>query len=127
MEIVIHDNQAISSISEQFSRAFPYLKLEFYTKARSTYKGALLNSIQSTEKTLAEFRATNNVRTLTLNDAMTVSDLERGFLSVYNLVVQVLRKSGKVWLETTLTDGWTLHEQNKQGEDLSKNCYSTEL
>jgi hypothetical protein len=33
--------------------------------------------------------------------------------------VQVFRKSGKVWLETTVTDGWTLEEQNLQGEALS--------
>jgi hypothetical protein len=34
--------------------------------------------------------------------------------------VQVLRKSGKAWLEATITDGWTLEEQNIQGEDLSE-------
>jgi hypothetical protein len=34
--------------------------------------------------------------------------------------VQVFRQSGRVWLETTRTDDWTLAEQNKQGEELSK-------
>jgi hypothetical protein len=36
-------------------------------------------------------------------------------------MAQVYRKSGKIWLETTVTDSWTLEEQNKQGESLSKN------
>jgi hypothetical protein len=51
---------------------------------------------------------------------MTVSNLEQKFRDVYGLSVQVFRRSGKAWLETTFTDGWTLEEQNSQGEDLSK-------
>lgn len=48
---------------------------------------------------------------------MTVTDLEQSFNTIYGLGVQVFRKSGKIWLETTVTDGWTLEEQNRQGED----------
>ena len=51
---------------------------------------------------------------------MTVVDLEQSFSDVFGLGVQIFRKSGKVWLETTVTDGWTLDEQNRQGEALSK-------
>jgi hypothetical protein len=36
------------------------------------------------------------------------------------LSVQVFRKSGKSWLETTFTDGWTLKKQNQEGIDLSQ-------
>ena len=50
---------------------------------------------------------------------MTVTELERQFRELYGLHVLVFRKSGKVWLETTVTDGWTLAEQNNQGEALS--------
>ena len=42
------------------------------------------------------------------------------FGEVYGLGVQVFRKSGNVWLETTVTDSWTLKEQNDQGESLSE-------
>ena len=51
---------------------------------------------------------------------MTVNELEQRFSDVYGLGVQVFRKSGNVWLETTVTDGWTLEQQNKQGESLDK-------
>ena len=51
---------------------------------------------------------------------MTVIDLEKKFREVFGLGIQVFRKSGKAWLETTLTDNWTLEEQNRQGEALSK-------
>jgi hypothetical protein len=83
--------------------------------------------MKQAEKNLSEFRTPDNTNILALDGEMRVADLESGFLSIYGLVVQVLRKSGKVWLETTLTDNWTLNEQNKQGEALSRGNYSTEL
>jgi len=62
----------------------------------------------------------HNTGTITIAPGMTVNELEQNFKDVYGLSVQVFRKSGKVWLETTVTDGWSLEEQNRQGEDLSK-------
>jgi len=50
---------------------------------------------------------------------MTVAEMEERFRDIYGLGVQVFRKSGTIWLETTVTDGWTLEDQNKQGEALS--------
>jgi hypothetical protein len=38
---------------------------------------------------------------------------------VYGLSVQVFRKSGNVWLETSATDNWTLRQQNNEGAELS--------
>jgi hypothetical protein len=64
-------------------------------------------------------------RTLTSNlhvniePQMTVLDLDQQFQKAYGIGVLVYRRSGKVWLETTLTDAWTLEEQNWQGEALS--------
>ncbi len=50
---------------------------------------------------------------------MRVNELEQSFADTFGLGVRVFRKSGKSWLETTVTDGWTLEEQNNQGRDLS--------
>lgn len=49
---------------------------------------------------------------------MTVSELEQHFADVYGLSVQVFRKSGEVWLETTTTDNWSLEKQNQEAIDL---------
>jgi hypothetical protein len=50
---------------------------------------------------------------------MTVTEIEKSFNRFYGLNTQILRKSGNIWLGTTVTDNWTLEEQNKQGESLS--------
>ncbi|MEI8136499.1 MAG: hypothetical protein WCH21_04145 [Bacteroidota bacterium] len=71
-------------------------------------------------KTLGECRTIHDSGTITITPQMTVADLEQNFRDIYGLSAQVFRKSGKVWLETTVTDVWTLEEQNSQGESLSK-------
>jgi hypothetical protein len=50
---------------------------------------------------------------------MKVIELEAMFTNYYALKTQVFRKSGKIWLETTVTDAWTLEEQNSQGETIT--------
>ena len=69
---------------------------------------------------LGECRAIRREGIITISPEMTVDELERGFDELYGLSVQVFRKSGKVWLETSVTDAWTLAKQNAQGEELSR-------
>ncbi|MEI8136014.1 MAG: hypothetical protein WCH21_01685 [Bacteroidota bacterium] len=76
--------------------------------------------MKHSSKTLGECRNIHSKGSITITPNMTVTDLEQNFADVYGLGVQVFRKSGRAWLETTVTDGWTLEEQNKQGAALSK-------
>ena len=71
-------------------------------------------------KTLGECRTIHNKGTITITPQMTVAGLEQNMNDVYGLSVQVFRKSGMAWLETSVTDNWTLEQQNKQGEELSR-------
>jgi hypothetical protein len=50
---------------------------------------------------------------------MRVSELEQLLGNRYGLGVQVFRKAGNSWVETILTDSWTLEEQNNEGQVLS--------
>ncbi|HTA81877.1 MAG TPA: hypothetical protein VK783_03020, partial [Bacteroidia bacterium] len=58
--------------------------------------------------------------TLTILPKMRVVDLEQGIRDTFGLSIQVFRKSGNAWLETTTTVDWTLDEQNRIGEEMSK-------
>jgi hypothetical protein len=120
MKMTINDSRKISSIQEEFNTAFPYLKLEFFNSAHRPGAPSAKEALRSNSKTLGECRKIHNNGKIVVMPTMTVSDLEQCFNAIYGLGVQVFRKSGKVWLETTVTDGWTLDEQNKQGEALSK-------
>ena len=120
MKVTINDKRKIFAIQEEFTQAFPYLKLEFYAKPSVSGGKAAKKLLKHAGKTLGECRTVHNAGKITISPTMTVVDLEQRFSDVYGLSVQVFRKSGNVWLEATITDAWTLEEQNKEGESLSK-------
>lgn len=121
MKITIDRNKQLATIQAEFNDIFPYLKLEFFSKLHGVGEASAKQNLVSSNRRLEDFIGfKNNKIELTITSAMTVKDLEQNFRNVYGLSVQVFRKSGKVWLETTVTDGWTLEEQNIQGEELSK-------
>jgi hypothetical protein len=56
---------------------------------------------------------------LDINDDTTVTDFENALIDQYGLSAQVFRRSGNLWLETTITDYWTLKQQNDHGREIS--------
>lgn len=119
MKILINDHRKIFAIQKEFSELFPYLKLQFFGKPHKVGAPSSKKIMKHPGKTLGECRAVHNKGMLTITPQMTVADLEQNFNDVYGLSVQVFRKSGNAWLETSVTDNWTLELQNKQGEELS--------
>ena len=119
MKITINDTRKIFAIQEEFNTAFPYLKLEFFAKPHKLGGASPKKLVKSNSKTLGECRTIHNKGHISITPKMTVADLEQRFADTYGLSVQIFRKSGKVWLETTVTDKWSLEEQNEQGEALS--------
>ena len=120
MKIVINDRRKISAIQNDFNEMFPYLRLEFFSKPHDVGGSSPKKMMKHPSKTLGECRTIHKSGSILITPRMTVSGLEQNFREVYGLAVQVFRRSGKAWLETTVTDSWTLEEQNRQGEDLSK-------
>ena len=120
MELAIKNEKKIAEIQKEFNDLFPYLKLEFYSKPHHSGVRSNLKFILSATKTISECRTIHEMEELIIRPSMTVNELEQGLGIHFGIGVQVFRKSGKVWLETTFTDGWTLEMQNSQGEDLSK-------
>ena len=120
MKITINDHRKIHAIQEEFTNAFPYLKIEFFAKPHTSGGQSAKSLMKQSSKTLGECRTVHNKGEITISPEMTVDELEQRFMDVYGLSTQIFRKSGNVWLETTVTDGWTLAKQNSQGEELSK-------
>ena len=117
--MMINERRKLVSIQEEFNRIFPYLKIEFLAKP-AKHPAAHKRHLNLNGYTIGECRTIHKKGSITIIPSMTVADLEQKFSEVYGLTVQVLRKSGKAWLGASLTDSWTLEEQNRQGESLSK-------
>ena len=116
--LVIFQTRSISEIQQDFNRQYPFLKIEFYDSnggyKTSSKKLHLQNSIPIKRAGLIK---NGNIE---VRDSMTVGQLENIFQTEFGLSAQVSRKSGILWLETTMTDKWTLKQQNDHGKELSE-------
>ena len=114
--MIITDSKKISQVQNEFNDKFPYLKLEFYSKAHAEGEGSRDKERIDSTKTVGEVRSIHNTGDLSINGHLKVSSLEQAFANDYGLNVQVFRRSGGIWLQTTSTDHWTLTEQNEHGK-----------
>jgi hypothetical protein len=120
MELLIDDTSTIQEIQQEFNAQYPNLKIEFFHQDDSHHKlFCRLNLITDTHKKLKEIRHIHQKGQISINGHQKVSTLERHFKELLGVNIQVFRKSGKSWLQTTATDEWTLAEQNKKGEEMN--------
>lgn len=118
--MVINDERKISDLQQEFSRCFPFLKIEFFTVAHTKNQLSSLKDMVPKDRSIGSFRTKHNADTIVLDDNKTVFELEDEFDKRFGMNAQVFRKSGSLWIETSLTDKWTLALQNSEGYEISK-------
>jgi hypothetical protein len=111
---------SIETVKNEFNRTFPFLKIEFFKKPHKKGGSSTRTSMYSNNEKIGLIGKVNTLTRFPVSNNMTVNEFEKGFEKNYNLYVQVFRKSGDVWLETSATDDWTLEEQNAEGKNLSE-------
>ena len=112
-EISIDNETFLKDIQSSFNAYYPYLKIEFYNHAHSQGEGSLKKNTLNSNLTIEAVQKHELSDTIKINGLTKVGDLESAFAKNFGLSVQVFRKSGKLWLQTTATDNWTLAEQNQ--------------
>jgi len=125
MKLYILSNRTISDVQHDFNAAYPFLKIEFYKQIMGRSGSAIRQKIIKTS--LLNAAGVRRDGELELTDLMTVGQLENFFLDRFEIAVQVSRKSGILWLETTMTDNWTLKQQNDHGKELSEPVKSNHI
>lgn len=118
-QLHIEDNIKLVEVQEKVNNLFPYLKLEFYTVNGSDRLSPLHKIKDLDNKLVGDCRNIHASGVITIFPEMSVFDLENIFFQSFGLSVQVLRKAGNIWQQTSHTDSWSLEEQNKQGEKVS--------
>jgi hypothetical protein len=117
MKIRIFREQTISEVQEAFAKAYPFLKLVFFTKPHKAFKGSHAKFlIEDRGIKLASLEKQPKDGVLYLEPEMPVWQVERLFEEEFGLHVQVFRKSGNTWLETSVTDSMSLEQQNAKGK-----------
>ena len=114
MEVLIENGIRIGEIRKNFSRFYPYLKIELFKTMVTNgniHKDKLGDDFQLVQK---------NPFTISVSKNRTIASIKKDFLEYANLIVKVLRKSGNVWVEISHTDHWPLEQQNSEGEQLNQ-------
>jgi len=105
----------ISDVQQMFSSEFPYLKIEFFKKPHKEFKGSPKKELLSEETLIAEILQKDG--SIEFSENNTVREVEKMFENAFGLHVQIFRKSGNTFLETSVTDNWTLQKQNDTGKE----------
>ena len=119
MKLHIAPNSLISDIQKEFNKAFPFLKIEFFNNKSFSRTEFSAQQIIAANRRIGDTQLAIKDGDIQINEEMKVIELERLFKEKFKLAVQVFRKSGNLWLETTMTDNWTLSQQNNHGREIS--------
>ncbi len=121
MQLKITPERHIGEIQKEFNDTFPFLKLEFFNNKSFARNNFSSRQIIPRTRKLGDGQTGIKEDLITIEEEMKVSDLENIFRDKFKLAVQVFRKSGNLWLETTMTDSWSLLQQNNHGREISTN------
>jgi hypothetical protein len=120
MHLEINGERLISDVQKDFGSVYPFLKIEFFRNGkirRDRYSANKLIPATQPVKNAWHYKKDNGL--LDLTDSLTVTDFENALMDQFGLSAQVFRRSGNLWLETTITDYWTLKQQNEHGREIS--------
>jgi hypothetical protein len=111
VQLHIEAMRLAEDVQREFNLAFPYLKLEFFNK--------VAGFVSSKNKRIGDWQLAPAAGMVAVSDETKVVDLLAKLKKEYHLNAQVLRRSGNLWLQTTMTDSWSLKKQNDYGRALS--------
>jgi hypothetical protein len=119
MYLRIAPNRLISDLQKDFNNAFPFLKIEFFQNRNQQLPAFTFQQILPHNRRIVEGQSAVTDGDIEISSDMKVKDLEKIFKDQFSLAAQVFRRSGNLWLETTMTDDWTLEQQNEHGREIS--------
>lgn len=116
IKLVLTKEGKIGDVQKTFNMAYPFLRLDFHSTNNLNSSLPKRNLLPASSLESAGLRDAGE---LELREDMTVYELEQSFKKLFGLNIQVSRKSGITWLETTKTDKWSLQKQNEHGREIS--------
>jgi hypothetical protein len=119
MLLSITPTRMISEVQDEFNAMFPFLKIEFFNNRSNGRSDFSAKKIIPSNRKIGDIQLAIADGNIDVRPDMKVADLEQQFSDLFGLGVQVFRRSGNLWLETTMTESWTLQQQNNHGIEIT--------
>ena len=120
MKLFIEIESKVGDIKKIFANCYPFLKIELYKKPFNyDHIGIKKEQLEPTANLNRFIHTSSGKPVIDISTDITVAELENQFENI-GLIAEVFRKSGNVWIESSLTDNWTLKQQNAEGEEISR-------
>lgn len=100
-------------VKRQFSSCYPFLKIELYKQHKDSN-----GKSKKDAGVVHQFTNLTGAGFVDIDNDVTVAQLEHSF-AILGLKAEVFRRCGNVWVETLLTNSWTLQQQNTEAEEIS--------
>ena len=118
MKLFIDKESKVDDVKKIFTSCYPFFKIELYKKPFANNFIAVKKEPLPATIRLNEFIRTADEIVIDISHNVTVAELESQFNNI-GFVTEVFRKSGNVWIASSLTDNWTLQQQNAEGKEIS--------
>lgn len=115
MKLHISKKTSIHELQKQFSDIYPFLKIELYNKPHAEKKLSSAKDKMSSGEIISASKNFKKTGAIDISQDRTVAELEKDFHDMFGIAMQVSRRNGSIWIETSLTDNRTLEMQNQQG------------
>lgn len=120
MRIKIAHNRTLEEVQNDFNNVFPYLHIEFLQPDRQgNQRPSIKSKFFKPGTVMGEINKNLNDCYVEIPGSISVNEMENIFRNNFGLPIQILRKSGNIWLETSITGNWTLAQQNQHGKEIS--------
>lgn len=112
-------NTSVADVRNEFSRLFPFLRLQFYTRTQKPYHSRPTKDIIDDQALLQSLDLGSDAE-FEINENMAVSTVENLFREKFGIGAQVYRRYGNIWLEASVTDDWSLRRQNDHAREVTE-------
>jgi hypothetical protein len=117
MKLKITSDQTLTQVKEAFHKLLPFMKIEFFHHSHTQGEGSPKADMIEGNIQIAELIKGHDPGTIEFNYSTLVYELESKLQDYFGLNVQIFRKSGRLWLESTVSDNWTLEKVKQESEE----------
>jgi dTDP-glucose pyrophosphorylase len=115
MILEIDETTRLVDLQKNFSASFPFLKLVVFKEVQQMNSDMKNNELTDSNRLINALRTNKKEVILEIHYWQKTGTVEKLFRDKAGLYVQIRRKQGQHWIETSGTDDLTLEEQNDIG------------